>query len=94
MMIRANCSLMARRVLQTWQMKLVWLVSNRMTLVLEKAPVSRRRFCKLGAAQSCWMRTATQPLRGQRTDLATGLVPVAGLDRLHTAHLHRRIVQP
>src|SRR5689334_18281344 len=52
---------MARRALQTWQMKLDWLVSSRIIWSSQR-PSSRRRFCISGAAQSCLMRTATPAL--------------------------------
>jgi len=58
MMSCASCWLIARRELQTWQMKLAWLVSNRMIWSSQK-PNSRSRFCISGPAQSCRIRTAT-----------------------------------
>lgn len=54
----ASCSLIARRVLHTWQIKLFRLVSRRM-ICSSQNPNSRRRVCISGEAHNCLMRTAT-----------------------------------
>jgi len=76
----ASCALIASRALQTWQMKPVWLVNNRMMESSQK-PSSRRRFCISGLAHNCRMRTATPALtrlNGQmaQEDASDGFEPV------------------
>ena len=63
----ANSSLMARRALQTWQMTLALLLSNRIFRSSQK-PSSRNRCFISGDAESCLMRTAVPAwtwVRGQ-----------------------------
>jgi hypothetical protein len=78
----ASCSLIANRALQTWQMKLVWLVSRRMTWSSQK-PISRRRFWISGAAQICRTRTSTPAFtrfNGQTSQRVSALRAVSDVE--------------
>src|SRR5690606_38752047 len=57
MKARANCTLIPRRTLQTWQMIFACCASNRI-FCSSQNPISRSRWLTSGGAESCLMRTA------------------------------------